>query len=130
MPLDTNITPLNRNLPSQYLPNSTFEILVLNMFIENWTLSSDFDSYFTNCNPISCTYTYDERYALIATITVLIGLLGRLSVPLRLILPPCVKLMVSLAHHYSSNDWTREFIFDVFPDDSPLKQNNGMIGAS
>ncbi|CAF4038067.1 unnamed protein product, partial [Adineta steineri] len=97
-PRGANITALDPDLPSQFLPNSTFEPLVLNMFIENWTLSSSYSNYYTTCNPDSCTYTYDQRYAFVAAITVLIGLLGGLSVALRLILPPCVKLVASVQH--------------------------------
>ncbi|CAF3918063.1 unnamed protein product [Adineta steineri] len=69
----TNTTALNPDLPSRFMPNSTFEPLVLNMFIENWTLSNNYSTYYTTCNPDSCTYTYDQRYALVAAITVLIA---------------------------------------------------------
>ncbi|CAF1188973.1 unnamed protein product [Adineta steineri] len=72
-PRAANTTALDPDLPSQFLPNSTFQPLVLNMFIENWTSSSDYSTYYTTCNPDSCTYTYDQRYALIAAITVLIA---------------------------------------------------------
>ncbi|CAF1065122.1 unnamed protein product [Adineta steineri] len=75
-PIDSrgaNTTALDPNLPSQFMPNSTFEPLVLNMFIENWILSNNYSIYYTTCNPDSCTYTYDQRYALVAAITVLIA---------------------------------------------------------
>ncbi|CAF0721657.1 unnamed protein product [Adineta steineri] len=71
-PRGANTTALDPDLPSRFLPNSTFEPLVLNMFIENWTSSSNYSTYYTTCNPDSCTYTYDQRYALVAAITVLI----------------------------------------------------------
>ncbi|CAF0826349.1 unnamed protein product [Adineta steineri] len=72
-PHGANTTALDPDLPSRFLPNSTFEPLVLNMFIENWTSSSNYSTYYTTCNPDSCTYTYDQRYALVAAITVLIA---------------------------------------------------------
>ncbi|CAF0941252.1 unnamed protein product [Adineta steineri] len=72
-PRGANTTALNPDLPSRFLPNSTFEPLVSNMFIENWTLSDNYSTYYTICNPDSCTYTYDQRYALVAAITVLIA---------------------------------------------------------
>ncbi|CAF1455327.1 unnamed protein product [Adineta steineri] len=71
-PRGANTTALDPDLPSRFLPNSTFEPLVSNMFIENWTLSDNYSTYYTICNPDSCTYTYDQRYALVAAITVLI----------------------------------------------------------
>ncbi|CAF1450744.1 unnamed protein product [Adineta steineri] len=105
-PRGANTTALDPDLPSQFLPNSTFEPLVLGMFIENWTSSIDYNTYYTACKPGSCTYTYNQRYALVTAITVLIGLLGGLSVALKLILPPCVKVIVCSSDFVAQQWWS------------------------
>ncbi|CAF1375969.1 unnamed protein product [Adineta steineri] len=57
------------------------------MFIESWAPSVNYSSYFTKCQPASCSYTISQRNNLVETITIIVSLIGGLSVSLRILVP-------------------------------------------
>ncbi|CAF4134571.1 unnamed protein product [Rotaria sp. Silwood2] len=56
----TNITALNQLAPSRFLPNTSLETIISQLFMENWTTSVNFSAYFAQCQPDSCIYTLGE----------------------------------------------------------------------
>ena len=54
-----------------------------------------------SCDPEVCTYIYTQRSQRITVIINLIGFFGGLTVLLRLLVPPSVKLTVWLRHYFS-----------------------------
>ncbi|CAF3912120.1 unnamed protein product [Adineta steineri] len=72
-----NVTRLNSSfIGSRFAINSTVESLVSQMFIESWSNSTNYSSYFAQCQPASCSYTISQRNNLVETITRIIGLIG------------------------------------------------------
>ncbi|CAF0984316.1 unnamed protein product [Adineta steineri] len=72
-----NVTRLNSSFTgSRFAINSTIESLVSQMFIESWSNSTNYSSYFTQCQPASCSYTISQRNNLVETITRIVGLIG------------------------------------------------------
>jgi hypothetical protein len=51
----TNVDILYIN-QTGYLPLTSIEILVNNLFIEHWSLKTSYSAYYSNCAPILCTY--------------------------------------------------------------------------
>ena len=88
-----NVTPLNSSLPSQYFINSTIQDLVNNLMIEQWNISTTYENYYNQCQPIECTYTYERKNGVVYIITALLGLLGGLITILKLIIPTLVKFI-------------------------------------
>ncbi|CAF1219867.1 unnamed protein product [Didymodactylos carnosus] len=88
-----NVTPLNSSLPSQYFVNSTIQDLVNNLMIEQWNISTTYENYYNQCQPIECTYTYERKNGVIYIITALFGLMGGLITILKLIVPTLVKFI-------------------------------------
>ena len=89
----TNFTTLK--LSSEYNANNSYdkiEILANKLFIQSWNNESSFKSYFNQCHPLTCQYTYQSRLILIYMITTIIGLIGGLTIALRLLAPLIVKL--------------------------------------
>jgi hypothetical protein len=89
----TNFTTLN--LLSEYNINNSYdkiEIFADKLFIQSWNNESSFESYFNQCHPLKCQYTYQSRLILIYMITTIIGLIGGLTVALKLLAPLIVKL--------------------------------------
>jgi hypothetical protein len=93
-PLNLNVTPLNSNLPSRYLPTSKLEDIVSRLLIEEWIVNSDVVVHYEHCQPKVCTYTYTARFQVIYVITTVIGLFGGLSVILRLIIPLITRIIM------------------------------------
>ncbi|CAF2768986.1 unnamed protein product [Rotaria sp. Silwood2] len=95
----TNINALNSSIQSQYLSNTSLETIILQLFVENWTETVDYAAHYSQCQPKSCTYTFIEQRRPIFIITNVVGLLGGLTVILRLLVPPCVKTIRHIYHH-------------------------------
>ncbi|UJR29415.1 hypothetical protein I4U23_010627 [Adineta vaga] len=95
----TNKTALDRLLKSQFLPNTTLEIIISKLFIEDWTETVDYASHYLQCQPKFCKYTIIEKRQPIFIITNIIGLLGGLTVILRIIVPYLVKIIRRIYHY-------------------------------
>jgi hypothetical protein len=90
----TNFTTLNLSL--EYNANNFYdkiEVLANKLFIQSWNNESSFESYFKQCHPLKCEYTYKSRLILMYMITTIIGLMGGLTVALHLLAPLIIKLL-------------------------------------
>jgi hypothetical protein len=85
-----NIQPLH-DKNSRFHPNTTMEVIVSQLFMENWTTSSNFTAYYTHCAPTHCTYSTRQRFDMTYMIAMMLGFYGGLSVLLEIILLPLVK---------------------------------------
>jgi hypothetical protein len=88
------VTALDSSLPSQYFINSTIEELLDHLMVEQWNSSLMYDSYYNECQPTQCTYTYVTKNDIIYIVTTLVGLVGGLITVLKLVVPRLVKLFV------------------------------------
>ena len=89
--LSTNVTILNGNVSSRFLPDSTVELMVNELMVEYYHISVNFSKYYGTCHPRSCIYTYKERSSRIYIATTIFALIGGLNVVLRLISPLLIK---------------------------------------
>jgi hypothetical protein len=90
----TNFTTLKSSSNnSQY---DKIESLANNLFIQSWNNESSFESYFNQCYPLTCQYTYERQLDFIYIVTTIIGLIGGINTFLQLILPHVVNLVVSI----------------------------------
>lgn len=64
-----------------------------NGFVQNWTHVSDFGKYFEQCSPTQCTYFQLQTTPIIEAVSVVIGLLGGLSISLRLFVEACTSIV-------------------------------------
>ncbi|CAF1136560.1 unnamed protein product [Adineta steineri] len=93
-----NITTLK----SSSLNNNQYdriETLVNDLFIRSWDNESDYQSYFNQCRPLTCQYSYKSRLNFIYITTKIIGFMGGVNVALCLLLPFIVKLLIKLWNH-------------------------------
>ena len=96
----TNISALNLALENEFSPNVPLEDIMRSLFVEEWESSANYTASFIQCQPSICTYSVIERYQLIYVVTSVIGLLGGLSVILRIFVPPSVKIVRLVYQHY------------------------------
>ena len=91
-PLVTNsITPLRIPTFSASLP--TISELVENLLVDNWLFNFSYESYFNQCNPSICSYTYIQQFDVIDTITSTVGFLGGIISILMLLTLPAITLI-------------------------------------
>ncbi|UJR18639.1 hypothetical protein I4U23_005547 [Adineta vaga] len=74
--------------------------LANNLFIQSWKNNSSFQSYFNQCQPVECSYTYTSRSSLISMITTTISLIGGFNTALRLFLPFIVQLVTKIWKYF------------------------------
>ncbi|CAF1532537.1 unnamed protein product, partial [Adineta steineri] len=87
--------PLSQN-SSHFLINTTVRDLVNVLFVEDWSTQINYSSYFEQCSPSMCSYTYIQQFNLIYTITFLISIYGGLTIALKWICPWIVRLVAKM----------------------------------
>ena len=93
-PLVLNVTPLNPNLSSRYAPTTTLDVAISRLLIEDWKVTTNVAAHYDQCKPSICTYTYVARLSPLYVVTSVLGLLGGLSVVLRLTVPVIVRIIM------------------------------------
>ena len=94
--IPTDFVPLNATLPSRFQPNSLVSTMLAEIFIEYWDYATYYDTYFDSCQPKSCSYEIIRRNNIFESITIVLGLVGGLSVTLKIFTPWIVSLYVAL----------------------------------
>ena len=62
--------------------------------VEQWSNTTDYETFFTECAPNYCAYTITERPNLIIIITTLIGLVGGLNIALHMTSPVVIRMLL------------------------------------
>ncbi|CAF1418646.1 unnamed protein product [Adineta steineri] len=91
-----NTTILLSQNSSHFLINTTVRDLVNVLFVEDWSTQINYSSYFEQCSPSVCSYTYIQQFNLLYTITFLISIYGGLTIALKWICPWTVRLIANI----------------------------------
>ena len=89
--LNDSLYPFNAtalNVFDSSLP--TVNDLVQRLMVEQWLFNSSYESYFSQCNPSTCTHTYDKQFDVLFIITTVIGSVGGIVTILMLATLPLV----------------------------------------
>ncbi|UJR12700.1 hypothetical protein I4U23_016874 [Adineta vaga] len=81
---------------SRFSMNTTIDELINNLFIEEWKKLVNYSSYFQQCSPFSCSYTYIQQFNVLRTLTILLGLQGGLTILLEWICPKIIQIIFKL----------------------------------
>ncbi|CAF1430786.1 unnamed protein product [Adineta steineri] len=87
-------TALNISWQSRFTENSTIDSIVREAMIEEWITNISYDKYYTQCIPISCTYTQVKQNDYTSLITKLIGLLSGLTIIFGFSIPYCTHFIM------------------------------------
>jgi hypothetical protein len=85
-----NISILDAN-STRFSPNSSIGTILDNLMVETWNERIEYFEYYEQCAPEQCTYSYTSRNNPFQIVTTLVGLLGGLSVVLKIIIPLIVR---------------------------------------
>ncbi|CAF1360181.1 unnamed protein product [Adineta steineri] len=108
--VNINTSILNTSLSSRFTPTTTLSYLVNELFIDKIFNETIYGSYYQQCAPVYCSYTYSQRFDLVYVITTLIALFGGLNIALHLIAPyliDClffVKKKLFLQNEFQQNE--------------------------
>ncbi|CAF1076407.1 unnamed protein product [Adineta ricciae] len=78
---------------SRFFINTTVAELMDELFVEQWATTINYSLYFEQCLPLLCSYTYNQPFSVLYTITVMLGLQGGLSIVLEWICPKIVRII-------------------------------------
>ena len=84
---------LKTNITSRFQPNSTIADILNALGIEDWNERISYTGYYEHCNPINCFYTVTKKFNIPTVVTTVVGLVGGLSVILRILIPPIIKFL-------------------------------------
>ena len=93
-PLALNVTPLNPHLTSRYSPTTPLNEAISSLLVEDWKVTTNVTAHYDQCRPSICTYTYLTRFEPLHVVTAVLGLIGGLSVVLRLTVPVIVRIIM------------------------------------
>ena len=81
------IKALNSSQLSSFHSNDKVEAMVRKLMMDEWIIESYYEAYYDECAPTTCTYILNRRMDIVYVVTSIIGLVGGLSVSLRLLVP-------------------------------------------
>lgn len=88
---------LNSSIISRFSQNDSLGILFSKLMIEEWNMQANFDGFYSVCMPTTCTYTYDQRLNIVYVAATVVGLLGGLTVSLRILIQLAAQLILLVA---------------------------------
>lgn len=94
LPLDPQSIPEPLALTrfERFLPNTTLDTVMSNLFVEDWGIYINFSAYYQQCAPEYCSYTTAERYSSLILLTVVISLISGISTFLRITILPITRI--------------------------------------
>ncbi|CAF1314734.1 unnamed protein product [Adineta ricciae] len=95
--MNYSISPLKNRI--QVYLNATVNELMRKSFVEEWNQSITYSSYYHQCAPAICSYTYTQKLFSWYTLTLLMGLQGGLSIVLKWITPKLVQITLKIYYY-------------------------------
>ncbi|UJR06767.1 hypothetical protein I4U23_011054 [Adineta vaga] len=86
-PLPLDIKPLSNSSLIHFSTQSTVQMLLDELMIDQTISNIRFDLYYTQCNPAYCSYSYTHRFDILFMFTTIIGIFGGLSLVIKLLAP-------------------------------------------
>ncbi|UJR07370.1 hypothetical protein I4U23_011656 [Adineta vaga] len=87
-----NISALKEHSSSSIFNSSTFIMdLVKELMVEQWDQNIIYEHYYEKCQPKQCIYTYVKQLHIGYMISIILGIIGGLSLSLRIAVPFVIK---------------------------------------
>jgi hypothetical protein len=106
-----NVQRLVSRNTSQFPPTATVDSIVRQLLVDELLSVSNFTAYYLACAPPTCSYTVNEKRAVVVIIGTLVGIWGGLTKALDLIVPRSVHFVRTKGHQ-----WFRVLISALRPN--------------
>ncbi|UJR08382.1 hypothetical protein I4U23_012653 [Adineta vaga] len=77
------LVPMDMSIPSHYASNTQINIIVENLFIEDWNVFYFYEKYYNKCRPSYCSYNVEQRPDFFYILSKVISIFGGLAVILK-----------------------------------------------
>ena len=98
-----DIPLLSSSTNKHFSVNDTVQVLLDGMMIDEVITDIDVDSFFSQCNPSSCSYSYSQRLNFLYSVTIIIGVFGGLSTLLRVTAVLIAEIVLQKRNRHSLN---------------------------
>ena len=88
--VDDTLTVLNDSNPSCFNSSMSFELILSQLFIEEWSHEISYEKYYRACAASSCFYSYERSAPMIDILTYILGLYGGIVIVVKSIVVPLV----------------------------------------
>lgn len=113
--------PLNESYLKSFQINDTIQTLLERLFVDEWQNTSSYSNFFQTCAPTYCSYSFPKYHNVFVTFNKALGIIGGLTVALRIIVFFLVKNIMKILskqnslttrnRHYSTI-FRREFFYN------------------
>ncbi|CAF5079877.1 unnamed protein product [Rotaria sp. Silwood1] len=98
LPIDlSNITALDPNTLINFQPQDPLQSLMRSSLVNQLIYTANYTLYYAECQPEICTYIIDQKLHAIARINLVIGLIGGLTILLRILVPSFIKIFQGMS---------------------------------
>ena len=101
--LSNIVHPLSDTLNKHFTRNSTVQALLNRIMIDEITSDVRFDSFYSQCSPAYCFYSYVHRFDVLFVVTTIIGIFGGVSFVLRIV----AKLLAAMILRWKNRHMPR-----------------------
>ncbi|CAF1442062.1 unnamed protein product [Adineta ricciae] len=101
----TNFNSTNSILSSTQQNLSLYDHLE-DLFIDHWSIDTNYSEYFRQCAALSCSYTTKDKKNIYYALTILISLYGGFTTILRFFIPYFINMMFNLKSQSTNNNMT------------------------
>jgi hypothetical protein len=99
-----DIPLLSNGTNRRFSSNDTVQVLLDGMMIDEIIEEIYLDSFFSQCNPSSCSYAYSQRFNVFYSLTIIIGVFGGLPMLLRMIAILVAVIVLRRQNRHSINN--------------------------
>lgn len=102
--LSTLIKPLSNTTNKYFLMNTSIQMLLNELMIDEIITEIRFDMFYSECNPSYCSYSFAHHFDALFIITTIIAIFGGLSFVIRLIAPFIATMILRWKSRGALND--------------------------
>ncbi|UJR06721.1 hypothetical protein I4U23_011010 [Adineta vaga] len=88
--MDTPILKIN---DSRFSPNTSLNIVINELMVDQWNVKIEYEQYYNQCHPQQCSYTFTTRGGIFYILSTIIGIFGGLITILKIVVKIIVKLI-------------------------------------
>ncbi|CAF3662865.1 unnamed protein product [Adineta steineri] len=123
----TNLFKPLSTINSSFPINISIAELINNLFIEDWNIKINYSAYFEQCLPLSCSYTYIQRFNVLHIITTLLGLQGGLAIVLKWICPKIIRIIVKIYQYRKKRKNVVQPVFSI--ETTPIEKIRNSVST-
>ena len=102
-PLTIDMKSMNYTMSNRFQTNTTIQEIVNALFVEKWHINVSYASFYEQCAPAYCSYTFRKRNNFVYIVSRILGLYGGLTTSLRFIIPLIINFAFKIRHYCRRN---------------------------